>query len=74
MLCPPVARSLAEALGALVDQTEKPKLKVVLSKIRERVNEGATMLHVVSQEATTVDLLGWCTTDAYADAMDAVWD
>lgn len=34
---------MAEALAALVEQAEKEKLKVVLSRIRERVNEGATL-------------------------------
>jgi general secretion pathway protein F len=34
---------MSEALTALVDQADKDKLKVILSKIKERVNEGATL-------------------------------
>lgn len=34
---------MAEALAALVEQTEKAKLKVVLSKVKERVNEGTPL-------------------------------
>ena len=34
---------MAEALTALVDQVEKAKLKIVMSKIKERVNEGSTL-------------------------------
>jgi len=34
---------MAESLSALVDQTEKQKLKVVLSEIKEDVVEGATL-------------------------------
>ncbi len=34
---------MSEALNALVEQTEKNKLKVVLSRVKERVNEGATL-------------------------------
>jgi general secretion pathway protein F len=34
---------MGETLTALVEQTEKQKLKIVLSKIKERVNEGATL-------------------------------
>lgn len=34
---------MAEALAALVDQAEKQKLKVILSRVKERVNEGSTL-------------------------------
>jgi general secretion pathway protein F len=34
---------MAETLNALVEQSEKQKLKVVLSEIKERVNEGGTL-------------------------------
>ncbi|MBT3217461.1 MAG: type II secretion system protein GspF [Proteobacteria bacterium] len=34
---------MGDTLSALVDQTEKSKLKVVMSKIKERVNEGSTL-------------------------------
>lgn len=34
---------MGEALSALVEQADKPKVKVILSKVKERVNEGATL-------------------------------
>jgi general secretion pathway protein F len=34
---------MAETLTALVDQSEKQRLKVVLSEVKERVNEGSTL-------------------------------
>ena len=34
---------MAETLTALVDQSEKQRLKIVLSEIKERVNEGSTL-------------------------------
>lgn len=34
---------MVEALGALQDQTENPKLRVALADIREKVNEGSTL-------------------------------
>lgn len=34
---------MVEALSALIEQTENPKLKAALVDIREKVNEGATM-------------------------------
>ena len=34
---------MAETLTALVDQSEKQKLKVTLSEVKERVNEGSTL-------------------------------
>lgn len=34
---------MGETLNALVDQTEKQKLKVVLSEVKERVNEGSSL-------------------------------
>ena len=34
---------MVEALTALVDQTEKPKLKVVLVEVKEKVNEGTSL-------------------------------
>jgi len=48
---------MSEALGALVDQTEKPKLKVTLSKIRERVNEGATLADALADHPKIFDEL-----------------
>jgi len=46
---------MAEALAALVDQTEKSKLKVVLSKIKERVNEGSTLADAMAQHPRVFD-------------------
>lgn len=46
---------MAEALAALVDQTEKQKLKVVLSKIKERVNEGSTLADAMAQHPKVFD-------------------
>lgn len=34
---------IVEALGALMDQTDSPKLKVILSEIRGKVNEGTSL-------------------------------
>ncbi|MCB9680360.1 MAG: type II secretion system F family protein [Alphaproteobacteria bacterium] len=48
---------LAESLGALVDQTEKAKLKVVLSRVKERVNEGSTLADAMSDHPKVFDEL-----------------
>lgn len=48
---------MAEALAALVDQSEKPKLKVVLSKVKEKVNEGATLADALSEHPSIFDNL-----------------
>lgn len=48
---------MAEALAALVEQSEKGKLKVVLSKVRERVNEGATLADAMSDHPKVFDKL-----------------
>lgn len=34
---------IVEALSALMDQTDHPKLKIVLSEIRQKVNEGSSL-------------------------------
>jgi len=34
---------VVEAFGALVDQTENPRLKITLSEIRQKVNEGSSL-------------------------------
>ncbi len=39
---------MGEALSALVDQADKAKLKVVLSKIKEKVNEGSSLADAMS--------------------------
>lgn len=40
---------MAETLNALVDQSEKQKLKVVLSEVKERVNEGSTLADALAR-------------------------
>ena len=40
---------IAEALAALVDQSEKQKLKVVLSKVKEKVNEGSPLAEALRE-------------------------
>ena len=46
---------MGETLAALVDQTEKQKLKVVLSKVKERVNEGATLADALGDHEGVFD-------------------
>lgn len=46
---------MAEALNALVDQTEKSKLKVILSKVKERVNEGAALADAMADHPRVFD-------------------
>jgi general secretion pathway protein F len=46
---------MAEALSALVDQTEKAKLKVILSKVKERVNEGAALAEAMAEHPRVFD-------------------
>jgi general secretion pathway protein F len=36
---------IVEALAALMDQTDNPKLRVVLSELRQKVNEGSSLAH-----------------------------
>jgi len=48
---------MAEALAALVDQTEKKKLKVILSKVKERVNEGAPLADALADHPKVFDNL-----------------
>lgn len=48
---------LSEALQALVDQTEKGKLKIVLSNIREQVNEGVTLGDAMADHPKVFDTL-----------------
>ena len=40
---------MAETLHALVEQTEKPQLKIVLSEVKQRVNEGSTLADALKQ-------------------------
>ncbi len=46
---------MAEALNALVDQTEKAKLKVILSKVKERVNEGSPLAEAMADHPRVFD-------------------
>ncbi|MCB9665912.1 MAG: type II secretion system inner membrane protein GspF [Alphaproteobacteria bacterium] len=48
---------MAESLAALVEQTEKNKLKVVLSNVRERVNEGSTLADALADHPKIFDNL-----------------
>jgi general secretion pathway protein F len=46
---------MADALAALVDQSEKEKLKVVLSKVKEKVNEGIPMADEMAEHPKVFD-------------------
>lgn len=46
---------MAEALAALVDQSEKEKLKVVLSKVKEKVNEGIPLADAMQDHPRVFD-------------------
>ena len=48
---------MAESLSALVDQTEKPALKIILSEVKERVNEGSTLADAMSKHPKVFDNL-----------------
>ncbi len=48
---------MGEALSALVDQAEKAKLKVVLSRIKERVNEGSTFADALADHPSVFNEL-----------------
>jgi len=48
---------MAEALAALVDQADKAKLKVVLSRIKERVNEGNALASALEDHPKIFDTL-----------------
>jgi general secretion pathway protein F len=47
---------LVEALGALTEQSEHPRLKSVLGQIRDRVNEGASLADALGQSTVFPDL------------------
>ena len=40
---------IVEALGALVDQTEHPRMKLVLSEVRQKVNEGSSLAKALEE-------------------------
>jgi general secretion pathway protein F len=44
--------ALVEALGALVDQVEHPKLRRIISQVKQRVNEGSSLADALSQHST----------------------
>lgn len=46
---------LVEALNALVDQTENQKLKVILSQVRQDVNEGSSLAKAVGVHSRVFD-------------------
>ncbi|MEZ4322763.1 MAG: type II secretion system inner membrane protein GspF [Myxococcota bacterium] len=46
---------MADALAALVDQAEKEKLKVILSKVKEKVNEGIPMADAMAEHPGVFD-------------------
>lgn len=46
---------MGEALAALVDQAEKEKVKVILSKVKERVNEGAPLADAMADHPSVFD-------------------
>lgn len=48
---------LVEALNALVDQTENEKLKVILARVRQDVNEGASLAKATSQHPKVFDTI-----------------
>lgn len=48
---------MVEALTALVDQTEKSRLKVILSQVKERVNEGTTLAEALGAHPKVFDTL-----------------
>ena len=48
---------MVEALTALVDQTEKAKLRVILSQVKERVNEGVTLADALAEHPRVFDNL-----------------
>jgi general secretion pathway protein F len=47
---------LVEALGALVEQVEHPRLKSVVARVRERVNEGASLADALAHTGQFDDL------------------
>ncbi len=48
---------MGETLTALVDQAEKAKLKIILSQIKERVNEGTTLADALKDHPDVFDEL-----------------
>lgn len=48
---------VVESLTALVEQVEKPKLKVTLSQIKEKVNEGSTLADAMAEHPKVFNAL-----------------
>ncbi len=48
---------LVECLSALVDQTENEKLKVILSQVRQDVNEGSSLAKATGQHSKVFDTI-----------------
>jgi general secretion pathway protein F len=48
---------LVEALNALVDQTEKESIKIVLSKVRDDVNEGSSLAKALAHHPKVFDTI-----------------
>ena len=46
---------IGESLSALVDQAEKDKLKVVLSKVKQKVNEGGNLADAMAEHPSVFD-------------------
>ena len=46
---------IVEALGALVDQTENPRMKLVLSEVRQKVNEGSSLAKALGEYPKVFD-------------------
>lgn len=55
---------MVEALSALTEQTENPKLKSVLTDVREKVNEGTTLAKALRAHPTVFD-------DLFVNMIDA---
>lgn len=55
---------VVEAFGALVDQTENPRLKITLSEIRQKVNEGSSLAKALSDYPKIFD-------NVYVNMVDA---
>lgn len=47
---------LVEALGALTEQVENPRLKSIVARVRDRVNEGASLADAMGQAGPFSDL------------------
>jgi general secretion pathway protein F len=48
---------LVEALNAMVDQTEKPALKVILAQVRQDVNEGSSLAKAMTKHPRIFDTI-----------------